>query len=71
MVDVETSALLDPPGMGNVQLLALGAVAQFALSVACVGKLPECCPVRKIIGDTGSNVTEEAEPPHSCPQLST
>src|SRR6266568_5041674 len=69
MVDAESTALLAPPGIGSVQLATFATVEQFASSVSLVGSEPECCPLRKIIGDTCKSDTDEVDPPHSCPQF--
>src|SRR5487761_1299450 len=59
IVDDVTSALLAPPGVGML-------VSEFWL-----GSVPEAWLTLKIIGAVGSSVTEDCDPPHSCPQFST
>jgi hypothetical protein len=71
MVEVATSALLEPPGIVSVHELAFGVDAQFACSALLLGRLPERCPVEKMIGATGTTEIDEVEPPHSIPQFST
>jgi hypothetical protein len=71
IVDVFTRALLEPPGIGSVQVLTFGVDEQSACKVVFVGNAPDCCPARKIIDATGTIDTDATEPPHSGPQLST
>src|SRR5579863_4272020 len=59
IVDESMSALLEPPGIGIL------------VKLPEVGKLPEACPVAKIIGFTGKSAIEAFEPPHSGPQFRT
>jgi len=59
MSEVLTRALLAPPGIGMVEVA----------SAALVGRVPDCWPIRKIIGAIGSGVIEALLPPHSGPQL--
>src|ERR1700760_4550739 len=50
IVDVDTSALLAPPGTARVHELTFGVAEQSAWRAVLVGRLPECCPDKKIIG---------------------